>query len=388
MSHAVVNPDREQLETCPYDPSHRVSQMRLPYHLIKCRKNHKDKEFSQCPYDAKHVILKAQFQEHLQNCDKKAIIEPQLVMVERNFGLHLPPSQAVEIEATLSNEWDLEMPSTAFTINSSPENGERVEEHQVVNSFSSSSNTWSAMAQGTGGGKGGYNNGVSYDGYSKTVPASYESIDHQDQLEYSQPVLPRKPHSSKKKKNGRPERAEPQSSSLLVVETSSNVTSAAGKALRKPSSSSSKSASINSTESNKTPRSYGRGRAATMQAQEGYHVTNQNTGPGSYVVQSPPEHKDRNNRQPDSSFGRGRGASYLNADQPTLRKPGMSEKGTKEVLEKERLKVMKQIREAKLLEERLAKGELLEENQVSKLAKLASMQNELNEICKQLQNNI
>ena len=369
MSHAVVNPDREQLVTCPYDPSHKVTQMRLPYHLIKCRKNHKDKEFSQCPYDAKHVILKAQFQEHLQICDKKAIIEPQLVMVERNFGLLIPPSQAVEIEATLSNEWDLEMPSTAFTNNSTPENGEWAGEHQVVNSFSSSSNTGSVMAQGTEGGKGGYNTGVSYDRYIETVPASYESIDYQDQFEYSQ-ALPRKPHSSKKKKNGGPGRVEPQSSSLLVAETSSNVTSAIGEALRKPSSSSSKSASINSTNSNKTPRSYGCGRAASMQAQEGqgYLVTNQNTGSGSYVVKSPPEHIDRYNRQPVSSFGRGRGASYLNADQPTLRKPGMSEKGTKEVLEKERLKLMKQIMEAKLLEERLAKGELLEKNQVCSIA--------------------
>ena len=112
MSHAVVNPDREELIQCPYDPVHMISQMRFPYHLIKCRKNHNGKEYAQCPFDAKHVILKTRFQDHLEKCDKRTTIEPQLVMDNiRNLELLIPESQADKIQALLTNEWNWEMSS-------------------------------------------------------------------------------------------------------------------------------------------------------------------------------------------------------------------------------------------------------------------------------------
>jgi uncharacterized protein with WD repeat len=50
-----------------------------------------------------------------------------------------------------------------------------------------------------------------------------------------------------------------------------------------------------------------------------------------------------------------------------MRRPGMSESGTKASLEKEKHKLLKKIRETKQLEERLANGEVLEDNQVSSL---------------------
>ena len=38
MSSMNVENDPNQLKICPYDPVHRVSAKRFPYHLAKCRK--------------------------------------------------------------------------------------------------------------------------------------------------------------------------------------------------------------------------------------------------------------------------------------------------------------------------------------------------------------
>lgn len=38
MSSANVENDPNELKICPYDPVHRVSAKRFPYHLAKCRK--------------------------------------------------------------------------------------------------------------------------------------------------------------------------------------------------------------------------------------------------------------------------------------------------------------------------------------------------------------
>jgi len=112
MSHAIVLADKDELLQCPYDPVHMVSQMRFPYHLIKCRKNHNGKEYNQCPFDAKHVILKKDFNYHVENCDKRTIIEPQLVPdCDRGEGIVIPESKAKEIEKHLSCEWDIEAPT-------------------------------------------------------------------------------------------------------------------------------------------------------------------------------------------------------------------------------------------------------------------------------------
>ena len=65
-------------------------------------------------FKPKHVILKARFQDHMKECEKKAIIEPQLVL-EDCRNIDIPESQAHAIQETLSNEWDLELPSAVST---------------------------------------------------------------------------------------------------------------------------------------------------------------------------------------------------------------------------------------------------------------------------------
>ena len=394
MSHAVVNPDREVLIQCPYDPVHMISQMRFPYHLIKCRKNHNGKEFSQCPYDAKHVILKTKFKEHLETCNKRAIIEPQLVMDDtRNLELLLPESQADKIQATLSNEWDLEMPSAAVTNNvvtqtvyntfNSLANRGGAEQYQGVNSFSAGSSTGNTMDQSSGHGRqgnwtgnGGVDGSMTRGGYNGTRLASsrFDSVDSQDDLGYTQPELPRKPESLSKKKEKGSKSPKSGNSSPPLLGLSSGASISSGDSndttvsvgrgqLRRPLPTSSKVAAINSTDPHSPPRSYGRGRGTIMKEKEDFCVVNRDAGPASYEIHSLPDTMESDNLPLGASFGRGRGGGNY-SEQPSLRRPGMSEKGTKEALEKDRLKLLKKIRETKQLEERLANGEVLEDNQV------------------------
>ena len=384
MSHAVVDPDREVLIPCPYDPVHMISQMRFPYHLIKCRKNHNGREYSQCPYDAKHVILKSKFQDHLKTCNKRAIIEPQLVMDDsRNLELLIPESQANKIQATLSNEWDLEMPSAAATNRvvtqtvyntfQSLGNGRGMEQQQEVNSFSSGRTTGYATENSYGKQKkttqwnGNNHGGLSYDKQYGNAELSSSTYDYyQDKPDYSEGVVPRKPNSSgKSKRPTTPETHNPAPFGASAISAGGYDTStASGEPPRKPYSSSAKSLSINSPDPQKPAKSFGRGRGASRREKEEVNVVNMDMGPGSYVIQSLPEQIDSYNPPPVTSYGRGRGSANFN-DQPTLRRPGMTEKGTMEMLEKDRIKLLKKIRETKLLEERLAGGEVLEDNQVS-----------------------
>ncbi|XP_042200252.1 gametocyte-specific factor 1 isoform X2 [Callorhinchus milii] len=58
------------LVLCPYDPSHKIRSSRLPYHLVKCRKNHPEmaKILRVCPYNARHQIPHTEFQQHVAHC--------------------------------------------------------------------------------------------------------------------------------------------------------------------------------------------------------------------------------------------------------------------------------------------------------------------------------
>ena len=37
-------------------------------HLLKCRKNHPDKDFVSCPFNAKHVMLRSEIRHHVSRC--------------------------------------------------------------------------------------------------------------------------------------------------------------------------------------------------------------------------------------------------------------------------------------------------------------------------------
>jgi len=54
---------------CPLDPNHKLRRHRLPYHILKCRKNFPDKV--QCPYGHYYYLEKQEMANHLQTCPHK-----------------------------------------------------------------------------------------------------------------------------------------------------------------------------------------------------------------------------------------------------------------------------------------------------------------------------
>jgi len=54
---------------CPLNPNHQLRRHRLPYHILKCRKNYPDKV--QCPYGHYYYLEKQEMANHLQTCPHK-----------------------------------------------------------------------------------------------------------------------------------------------------------------------------------------------------------------------------------------------------------------------------------------------------------------------------
>ncbi|XP_074656592.1 uncharacterized protein LOC141909842 [Tubulanus polymorphus] len=73
----IKHPD--DMEICPYDPSHQeIRVRRLPYHLMKCRRNHAGLEYETCPFNARHEFPAPEKRYHIANCPDKAILELQI----------------------------------------------------------------------------------------------------------------------------------------------------------------------------------------------------------------------------------------------------------------------------------------------------------------------
>ncbi|XP_059154897.1 uncharacterized protein LOC131940273 [Physella acuta] len=85
----------EALVECPYDPSHMITPLRMPYHLLKCRKNHPFTDFVVCPFNACHEVNKAELKYHMSNCPDKVLIEREITfdaikkaLVNSEFRIH------------------------------------------------------------------------------------------------------------------------------------------------------------------------------------------------------------------------------------------------------------------------------------------------------------
>ncbi|XP_044738663.1 gametocyte-specific factor 1-like [Chrysoperla carnea] len=61
---------------CPYNKSHVVTRLRLPYHIIKCKARYPDIQLIHCPYNATHMVKKESMVDHLKECPDKVLIEP------------------------------------------------------------------------------------------------------------------------------------------------------------------------------------------------------------------------------------------------------------------------------------------------------------------------
>ncbi|KAH9508305.1 hypothetical protein Btru_050771 [Bulinus truncatus] len=65
----------EEMMVCPYDDSHVISPLRMPYHLLKCRKNFPTMDMAVCPFNALHEVLKPELRYHILHCPDKVVLE-------------------------------------------------------------------------------------------------------------------------------------------------------------------------------------------------------------------------------------------------------------------------------------------------------------------------
>ncbi|KFB49114.1 AGAP008624-PA-like protein [Anopheles sinensis] len=65
----------DEMLTCPYNPSHVIIRHRMPYHLVKCKKQHSLTQLVSCPYNAMHVMPQSQMGQHVLDCPDALILE-------------------------------------------------------------------------------------------------------------------------------------------------------------------------------------------------------------------------------------------------------------------------------------------------------------------------
>lgn len=70
---------------CPYNPSHLVPYTRMPYHLMKCRRNYNGPPLDTCMYNATHLVAQGTLPQHYQNCP--AFYNATRDRVERETGV-------------------------------------------------------------------------------------------------------------------------------------------------------------------------------------------------------------------------------------------------------------------------------------------------------------
>lgn len=63
-----MNNQEDDAVQCPYNPEHVVRYARMPYHLIKCKKNYQGPPLDTCPFNATHLVAKGTLQEHFKTC--------------------------------------------------------------------------------------------------------------------------------------------------------------------------------------------------------------------------------------------------------------------------------------------------------------------------------
>ncbi|KAL1020711.1 hypothetical protein UPYG_G00003670 [Umbra pygmaea] len=101
--------DPNSLLQCPYDVNHQIRACRMPYHLIKCRKNHPQlaSELKTCPFNARHLMLKHELSHHIANCvDRISVNTADLGSAEVQSKWQVPVSTWTN--TTCDEDWDQE----------------------------------------------------------------------------------------------------------------------------------------------------------------------------------------------------------------------------------------------------------------------------------------
>lgn len=77
----------DELVSCPYNKEHRIIRYRLPYHIIKCKKQYVGTQLHTCPFNAMHLVDKNQMTAHIKECPD------YLITVENEMAKTYAPSR-------------------------------------------------------------------------------------------------------------------------------------------------------------------------------------------------------------------------------------------------------------------------------------------------------
>ncbi|XP_063997076.1 gametocyte-specific factor 1 [Pogoniulus pusillus] len=104
--------DPEALVRCPYDSSHRVRVSRLPYHMVKCRRNNPQAAhgLAVCPCNARHCLPPAELRSHLSACpDRDLLGLPQGVDLSLGHEMKQPQVPAARPCPPCREDWEAEL---------------------------------------------------------------------------------------------------------------------------------------------------------------------------------------------------------------------------------------------------------------------------------------
>ncbi|XP_055998476.1 uncharacterized protein LOC125683192 isoform X2 [Ostrea edulis] len=108
--------DPEEKIPCPYNKCEMIRAKRMPYHLIKCRRNHPCTEYTSCPLNATHIVPNPELRYHIDNCPDKARVEQNLAYEEykKDGGTLFQGCTELpkygKINLTSEEDWEKEIP--------------------------------------------------------------------------------------------------------------------------------------------------------------------------------------------------------------------------------------------------------------------------------------
>nr|XP_033323848.1 gametocyte-specific factor 1 homolog [Megalopta genalis]XP_033323849.1 gametocyte-specific factor 1 homolog [Megalopta genalis]XP_033323850.1 gametocyte-specific factor 1 homolog [Megalopta genalis]XP_033323851.1 gametocyte-specific factor 1 homolog [Megalopta genalis]XP_033323852.1 gametocyte-specific factor 1 homolog [Megalopta genalis]XP_033323853.1 gametocyte-specific factor 1 homolog [Megalopta genalis] len=99
----------DEIVTCPYDRSHRVSSSKLLRHLFRCKQSNSSEMKICCPFDAFHIINNDDLKQHIANCESSGNMERYLYSFEspKQLGT-VPLKAAAKLTVPIMKDWEEE----------------------------------------------------------------------------------------------------------------------------------------------------------------------------------------------------------------------------------------------------------------------------------------
>ena len=80
----------EETISCPYNPSHQITQKIIQKHLVKCRRNHPDTDLVICSFNSTHHIPGKIIKKHEEECPDRKLFEQIMYIPENQMRAPTP----------------------------------------------------------------------------------------------------------------------------------------------------------------------------------------------------------------------------------------------------------------------------------------------------------